>query len=204
MSKEEIWDKTPSKVLTNAYVYVFESDWDLSEKTKAMRILHKASNESLEDDWRDEILSTLTIRERMENAVSNRLKTQLTLGDILTKLRAIQTATGKDLEVTFDFADLIPTEFISFRGNYSELSLGYEARKHPDYERPKLSEFLKAAESVNGKEMEGYKGGFATMGSDTPVWVANYGEINNTVIFEIALIGEMVVIKTAYMNAWGW
>jgi hypothetical protein len=76
------------------------------------------------------------------------------------------------LEVEFDDGT-IPTDFMSWRGSYCELALGYkfEGICH-------ISELFRKAFNSNGSIYVGYKGGDFTMDLDTPIHQANYGEVS--------------------------
>jgi len=62
--------------------------------------------------------------------------------------------------------------FDSWRGSYCELSLQYEIGAEGDVAR-----LLQDAEDAVGKTMTGYKGGDFVMDKDTPIHIANYGEV---------------------------
>jgi hypothetical protein len=99
-----------------------------------------------------------------------RMKTspQLSLGEIILKLENI---TDDTKPVVFDFGHR-PTGFGSWRGSYCELALGHAQAPAA----LTTAQLLHAAKEVNGKTLEGYKGGDFYMSRRTPVWVANYGE----------------------------
>jgi hypothetical protein len=141
------------------------------------------------------------LQEMVTNAVSamraEELKDMsvLSLGEIIAKLEAIQEKEkGRDEEpwVRFDFGSLVPTTLDSWRGVYAELAIGYEDVK----DWPKLSVILAEFKSAVGKTFTGYKGGNFKMGRNTPVWVANYGDVGDTAIVEVENGGYEVTLIT--------
>jgi hypothetical protein len=89
-----------------------------------------------------------------------RSQTQLTLGKLIEQLEAMP----KDAKV----ANL--HEPHSYRGYYSDLAFHFDAGVIS------ASELLSTCKDALGKTFEGYKGGDFFMDSDTPLWVANYGD----------------------------
>jgi hypothetical protein len=59
----------------------------------------------------------------------------------------------------------------SWRGSYSELSIGYDAC----VSNTSTKDFLLECKKAVGKVFIGYKGGNFRMGKKTPVWIDNYG-----------------------------
>ena len=130
---------------------------------------------------------------------------QLTLGELLLKLKAIPDNDDGDKGISFDFGSAVPTTFDSWRGSYDELALGYKLTSYdaPDgnsgeYPPVKLKDFIKEAEATLGKTLTGWKGGDFTMTKNTPVWVDNPGNANNTAIVDVTDLGWSVVINTAH------
>lgn len=130
---------------------------------------------------------------------------QLTLGQLIKELEeaGIKNDKGEDKNVDFDFGSAIPTVLTSWRGSYAELALGYRLsgydvpnEKHfGDCIAAKLLEELK---SGVGATYEGWKGGDFKMDMDTPVWVANPGNADNTAIIGVLNLGYRIIILTAY------
>lgn len=158
----------------------------------------------------------MDIQKMVDNAVaaqrSEEMKTsdQLMVGELILKLQAVS---DKSKKVRFDFCDeqqqfYAPNGAESYRGRYSELALTYDTS--PIYPCEKL---LSGFEKVIGMTFQGYKGGSYTMGKNTPVWVANYGDsgVSNykgkeyeyvaVVGVEESPCGEFVVIKTQEREA---
>lgn len=140
----------------------------------------------------------MDIQKIMDNAVkakraeSFKDSTQLTLGEIISKLEAIPEREDDEATVCFDFEYLRPTSLDSWRGSYNELALGFS----DDGQEPKLSDFIKHLKDAVGKEYEGYKGGEYTMSRHTPVWVANHGNAGSTSIVDILNNGYEVILIT--------
>lgn len=115
---------------------------------------------------------------------------QLSLGELILKLEAIPLSPKKkyeseeliDREVAFGMDGVYPTHYMSWRGIYRELALGFTT---DDSTRPVLSQFIKDTKECMGKTFEGYKGGDFVMGKTTPVWVANYGNSENNALIDV-------------------
>ena len=117
----------------------------------------------------------LDIQTQISNYLrDNRSKTlaksdQLTLGELILKLESISSSKHHQdhgqYTVWFDFEDLFPTHFMSWRGSYDELSIGFADDGQP----PKLNDFIKMAKAALQKKFEGYKGGEYFMSKHTPI-----------------------------------
>ncbi len=66
----------------------------------------------------------------------------------------------------------------SYRGIYTHLAL------EPNGSRAVVN-MLKEAREAIGHTFTGYKGGEFTMGVDTPIWVAEYGESGNQALVDL-------------------
>ncbi len=123
---------------------------------------------------------------------------QLSLGEFIDLLEAWPNDKDKDA-CYFDFGGLSPTAPGSYRGDYSELALGFaESESYPE---PTVATVLKWCLEAVGKEFEGYKGGEFTMSRSTPLWVANYGKTGGTaVVGRVSRVDHAFVIKTAYLD----
>ena len=139
----------------------------------------------------------MNLQEVLDNAVNaqrnEKLKTspQLLLGELILKLEAVEK---KDLRICFDFEYAFPTHLSSWRGSYCELAISFEFEGNA----PTVEEFLKKLNSAIGQTFTGYKGGDFTMGKNTPVWVANYGNSGNTGVVGVIDTGYTVIIETKY------
>lgn len=129
----------------------------------------------------------------------------MTLGQLIKELQSHDP----EAEVKFDFAEFYPTTFMSWRGDYGELALSYE---HGDTIRfvmekplPTVGDLLKAAHEANGRTFTGYKGGNFTMGPETEIWVAQYGESGETVLdgTKKTSYGNTVILITKHRE-YGW
>jgi hypothetical protein len=109
-----------------------------------------------------------------------RAQYHITLGGAI-KLAAQATGNAR-------FADGgYPGKAGSYRGYYSDLALSKS-------EAPKTAaEFLAQCEAANGATFRGYKGGDYTMGSDTPLWRAEYGDCGDAVVFAELRDGDLVL-----------
>ena len=135
---------------------------------------------------------------------------QLTLGQLISEIEKCGTTYGpenEDKKVCFDFGSAVPTSLASWRGSYDELALGYrlsgydapnqEKHHFNDQTAEKLLKELKSG-MVTGVTFPGWKGGDYQMDEDTPLWVANVGNVDNTCIVGVLDIGWQIVICTAY------
>ncbi len=96
---------------------------------------------------------------------NERSKYHLTLGQLVSKLQA----TGPECSVRYDFEDDSgPGSLHSYRGYYSDLSLGFA-------DVMSVKELLERCNNAWGTAFEGYKGGQFVMANDTPLWAAQYG-----------------------------
>lgn len=118
---------------------------------------------------------------------------QLTLGELILKLEAIQ---NKEASLIFDFGCFFPTCVDSWRGDYEELALNYQESGV----QLKAGEFLTVLKSAIGHTFQGYKGGDFTMNRHTPLWVANDGDSGNTAVIDILDKNYQVVIITGYRD----
>jgi len=124
---------------------------------------------------------------------------QLTLGEIISKCQAIEANLGAEDKriVSFDFANMVPTNIDSWRGSYAELALSFNSDE--EGETIKVGAFINMLESAVGKTFTGYKGGDFTMSRHTPVWVANYGKSGSTAIIDVIDDGYWAaVLMTGY------
>lgn len=92
----------------------------------------------------------------------NRSETQMTLGEIIDVLSALDPDRKVVGLGTLD----------SYRGYYSDLAF------EPDAGWRTVSELLQECRSAVGKAFEGYKGGEYVMDLDTPLWLSPWGEVS--------------------------
>lgn len=126
-----------------------------------------------------------------------------TLGLLIEALKKC----SQDATVHFDFPEMLPTTFNSYRGWYDQLALGFD--RHSYYgassspkklEWPKVSELLERAQYAVGATYTGYKGGDYTMHKHTPVWVANYGDASCVGLVGIEGVEHSVTLLTEYLK----
>lgn len=118
---------------------------------------------------------------------------QFTLGTLIDRLEAIK---DKAKDVVFDFAYMRPTEFISWRGIYSQLALSYTEAY--DAKRLTAGDLLELAKDADGKTFQGYKSGDYIMDRGTPLWVANYGDAPYTIIHDLTDDGYEIRLHTRW------
>lgn len=128
----------------------------------------------------------------------------LTLGELLIKLESLFKPDEYECDfryVKFDFKNMCPTDFRSWRGIYREISIGYDTGVTLT-----LDDLIRDVKNAIGHIYTGYKGGEFTMSKNTPVWVANYGEsgitdYNGTEyatvgIVDVKVEGEDIILVT--------
>jgi hypothetical protein len=156
----------------------------------------------------------MELQEYLESAVKKMREAsfadspQLTLGELLALLKDIPTEWGTNKEpvaVEFDFGTAYPTGFSSWRGSYAEIATNYDLSGYDDFGRKdvmfnnkKLKDFVKELEETIGKTFTGWKGGEFTMSADTPVWVANDGNVGNTGVVGVRNENHVVILQTWY------
>lgn len=116
----------------------------------------------------------------------------MTLGQIIDTLKRKEPTE----EVRFDFVYFRPTTLRSWRGDYSQLSLGYA---HDSPKTTTVAELLAECEAAVGKTFQGWKGGDYTMNERTRVYVGNSGEGAGTAIVDI-IDGTYLVLVTEYVD----
>jgi hypothetical protein len=115
----------------------------------------------------------------------------ITLGAMI---RALEHC-NQDAFVRFDFCGMVPGKLGSYRGDYSELALGFNGADATDV---RVSDLVAHLKKAVGKEFTGWKGGDFLMSLDSPVWVDNPGKYTRTGIVGIRE-GECCVI----IDTWG-
>lgn len=117
---------------------------------------------------------------------------QITLGELLDRIPDHDEITS----VVYDFGRLIPTAPDSYRGYYDHLALGWEEQDANDVSAGLFRLWLEQALEL---EYTGYKGGVYRMDSDTPIWVARWGQTSDTVVAGVRRVAEFqLVITTAH------
>lgn len=149
------------------------------------------------------------LKEYMENRRKEvfAISAQLTLGEVIDKIEGCGLTYGDDeeqKEVCFDFSSAIPTTLDSWRGSYSELALGFELSGYDNDEghfaKTEVGYLLLELKNAIGKGYTGWKGGEFFMGRDTPIWVDNPGNGNNTGIIDVVDDGWRIILMTAFCD----
>lgn len=142
---------------------------------------------------------------KMQRSKSFENSPQLTLGQLIEKIEECGLTYGPDnklKEICFDFASAIPTTLDSWRGAYEELALGYNLSGYDNNQNHSFnntaSNLLTELKSALGKVFTGWKGGDFVMDENTPVWVDNPGNANNTGIIDVIDDGWHIILITAY------
>ncbi len=129
---------------------------------------------------------------------------QYSLGIFIESLELLpneKQGTKDEKTVRFDFEYAIPTRLSSWRGDYSELAICFDFIGYDNFgkERPKdmtLSNFIALLKSAIGSTYEGWKGGEFIMNENTPLWVANDGNVGETAIVGIKDDDYEVILLT--------
>src|SRR5258708_5319 len=133
----------------------------------------------------------------MQRAKDMKTSEQLTLGELILKLEAIE---DKSKSVIFD-EQYHPTGLDSWRGSYCELALEYEETG----KKLSAEALLRKLKDAIGATFYGYKGGEFLMGKTSPVWVANYGysggfkadgDVWTQAVVDVSQSEESVVLET--------
>ena len=119
---------------------------------------------------------------------------QMTLGQLVYELDRIE---DKTKEVFFDFGYFYPTEFMSWRGSYDLLSLGYTQSNQKSLT---VGQLLEMAFKVEGQEFEGYKGGSYYYDMSNRIWVAPYGDSGWTGLSGVDERKDRVILETVYVE----
>lgn len=129
---------------------------------------------------------------------------QLSLGEIIKRIENCGSISknNEPKTVCFDFGSAIPTTLDSWRGDYSELALGYKLTGYDNDENHlaeiTVKDLLAELKSAIGKTFNGWKGGEYEMNENTPVWVANPGNGGNTIITNAIDDGWRIILMTTY------
>ncbi|KKN30668.1 hypothetical protein LCGC14_0831770 [marine sediment metagenome] len=126
---------------------------------------------------------------------------QLTLGELILRLEPLLQDEKADnpRKVVYDFGQLYPTRIDSWRGIYAELALDFENRDSGQSHGPMfMIDFHKMLIDTVGKTFEGYKGGGFVMSRQTPIWVANHGDSDNTALINVVHDDYQIILITGY------
>jgi hypothetical protein len=110
----------------------------------------------------------------------------MTLQDLIGTLAAMPTGAAVRLD-----SGRTPTRLCSWRGAYSQLSLGSE----PDGAKA-VSDLLNDARSAIGREFTGYHGGEYAMSGDTPMWADEWGFCDYNALTGVAIKDGVVELQT--------
>lgn len=132
---------------------------------------------------------------------------QFTVGKLISELEKMSTFdnSGKfEKTIVFDFGSAIPTVINSWRGSYEEMALGYVLTGYDSNSKHfndiKITEFIKMLKESIGKTFEGWKGGDWLCKESTPLWVANNGNNDHSIIVGLYDEGFQIVLLTGYTD----
>lgn len=119
-------------------------------------------------------------------------RTPITLGELIA---ALESRPATQL-VYFNFALLVPTTLRSWRGDYSQLALGYGLHTWPYIS---VGDLLLTCKAALDRTFEGYKGGTYRMNHATPIYVDNWGDYTGWAVTRVedVEIGEGRTILVA-------
>ena len=150
----------------------------------------------------EEAVASVKLQMEEDRSAHFKASPQLSLGELIDKLKecVAEQKDGYQQHVVFDFGSEVPTDVSSWRGIYAELAIEYASASRKA--EGNLKEFINILERAVGATFEGYKGGEFVMSRNTPVWVDNYGESNNTAVVGVLNKGYYAVILTQYCEAY--
>lgn len=125
------------------------------------------------------------INAHMDGLRRERGRYHLTLGAAIRILSEIAPETS----ATFDIVGT-PGKVRSYRGYYSDLAFA------PGLEPTTVGGVLADLQAALGRTFEGYKGGDFLMGEDTPLWVSEYGAVDEVAVMDIRVIEGRAVLTT--------
>lgn len=126
----------------------------------------------------------------------------LTINELIKSIEnlGIYKDDGTNKHVVFDFCTAIPTDFDSWRGDYSLLAIGYKMTGRDDntgLQRVTAKEFLQLCKDCIGKTFTGYKGSEFIMNKNSSVWVDNYGSYTQTGLVSVESDEYNIYLNTA-------
>jgi hypothetical protein len=121
-----------------------------------------------------------------------KMKYPMKLGELIATLKR----KDQDAWIKFDFVHFTPEGIHSYRGDYSELAIGYTDNN----QEVKVKDVVAMLEGANGKTFIGYKGGEYDMHDNTLVWVAKHNEAGNTAVTDVVDAGWCIVLETGWVN----
>jgi hypothetical protein len=130
-----------------------------------------------------------------EESISPAPTRTMTLGELMDALQA--KSCGMRVLISSQMITLNPTFLRSYRGDYSQLALGYEPLPAVGIFDLELYEKLYGA---IGELFEGYKGGSYCATRDTPVWIDNPGDMSGLAIVGVDPLQGNLVIHTAVLG----
>lgn len=116
------------------------------------------------------------------------MEPNMTLGRLIDVLDRADPS----LPVKYDFCGLAPGTVRSWRGDYSQLAIGWEADP-----RKTVAELKASLIQAMRHPLEGYKGGHYLMKPSTPLWCDRWGECTNTMIVGAEATEFEVILCTA-------
>ena len=120
-------------------------------------------------------------------------KGAMTANELISKFEEFKDS-NKPVIIEMD-GNLYTSVFVanSWRGSYSLPAIDYKL----DKEGYPLDDAIENLKNLDGTEVTGYKGGDFTLSGDDPIFVANYGKLNNcTAIVDVVETIDYIVCIT--------
>jgi hypothetical protein len=123
-----------------------------------------------------------------------KVSVQMNLGNLIDVLER-KDPTAK---VDYAFGYFSPTFFMSWRGAYEELALGYAHWNEIGFDkRPTVAVLLNLCNSADGETYQGYKGGEFTMDRGSRLWISNNGEACHSGLADVVEHDGSIVLVSA-------
>ena len=127
----------------------------------------------------------------MSIVVPYRDERQYTLGKLI---KVLELCSPK-AHVYFDFCQLVPRSFHSYRGYYEDLQLDW--RVENSWETLECKDFLILCKEQLNSVHTGWKGGDFRMTENTPIWVGEVGKATHVMLTEILHDSYLVMLGTS-------
>jgi len=102
------------------------------------------------------------------------------------------------IPVVFELSDVVPMDFLSWRGDYSQIAISYGISTPNN--TMTASKFLYMLRSIEETPYFGFKGGEYFFNNETPVWVDNWGEDTNTALVGVMNLGSKILLETRFLE----
>lgn len=118
--------------------------------------------------------------------LQSRLMGNLTLGELRRELAAAPASNA----VLIDRYGAAPAAMASYRGYYDHVAIETSCL------RTTVGAYLAVVDTALKATFEGYKGGSYEMGTDTPVWVSEWGQCSGVAVVGVKTEGAITALQT--------